>query len=66
MSEGRVAIIGAGPCGLAAARVLSEYGFEYDCLEAADDVGGIWNIERGGGGYRSLYSNTHINAMHCT
>jgi cation diffusion facilitator CzcD-associated flavoprotein CzcO len=43
--------------------VLQCYGFKVDCLEAGEDVGGIWNIERGGGGYRSLYANTHISAM---
>ncbi len=63
MSASRIAVIGAGPCGLAATRVLLGYGFDVDCLEAHDSVGGIWNIERGGGGYRSLYANTHINAM---
>ena len=59
-----VAILGAGPCGLAAAKTLGEFGVPYECLEARDGVGGIWNVEEGlGGGYRSLETNTSTNAM---
>ena len=64
MSNLKVAIIGAGPCGLAAAKTLGEFGIAYECLEAGNEVGGIWNIERGiGGGYRSLTTNTSIGGM---
>jgi cation diffusion facilitator CzcD-associated flavoprotein CzcO len=64
MAEPRVAVLGAGPCGLSACNTLAEFGIAYECLEASDDVGGIWNIERGpGGGYRSLHTNTSTKGM---
>lgn len=39
----RVAIIGAGPAGLVAARWLAARGLEPVLFEAADDLGGQWN-----------------------
>jgi thioredoxin reductase len=38
-----VAVIGAGPAGLAVARWLSAHGFEPILFEAADRLGGQWN-----------------------
>ncbi|MFK8021579.1 MAG: NAD(P)-binding protein, partial [Pseudomonadales bacterium] len=58
MTERKIAVIGAGPCGLPACKALAERGLAYECFEASDSVGGVWNIERGGGGYRSLHTNT--------
>jgi cation diffusion facilitator CzcD-associated flavoprotein CzcO len=58
MSASKIAVIGAGPCGLAAVKTLSEAGLSVDCFEAGEQIGGIWNVEAGGGGYRSLQSNT--------
>lgn len=63
MQEQKIAVIGAGPCGLAACKALAEYGLDYECLEASDGLGGIWNIEGGGGGYRSLQTNTSTGGM---
>jgi cation diffusion facilitator CzcD-associated flavoprotein CzcO len=64
MSDQLVAVIGAGPCGLAACKTLGEFGIAYECLEASAGLGGIWNIERGsGGGYRSLHTNTSTYGM---
>jgi cation diffusion facilitator CzcD-associated flavoprotein CzcO len=64
MAERSVAVIGAGPCGLSACKTLDEFGIEYECLEASESVGGIWNVERGpGGGYRSLQTNTSTGGM---
>lgn len=64
MGVQRVAVIGAGPCGLAACKTFADYGVEFDCLEASDAIGGIWNVERGhSGGYRSLQTNTSIPGM---
>ncbi|MEH6570544.1 MAG: NAD(P)-binding domain-containing protein [Halioglobus sp.] len=63
MEKQKVAVIGAGPCGLAACKTLAEYKLDYECLEASDTIGGIWNIERGGGGYRSLQTNTSTRGM---
>ena len=41
----RVAVIGAGPCGLAAARQFSKAGFDVRCFERHAEVGGNWNAE---------------------
>jgi cation diffusion facilitator CzcD-associated flavoprotein CzcO len=40
---GEVAVIGAGPAGLVAAKHLLEQGFEPVVLERADELGGQWN-----------------------
>jgi dimethylaniline monooxygenase (N-oxide forming) len=39
----RVAVIGAGPGGLVAAKHAIEAGFEVSLFEASDDLGGQWN-----------------------
>jgi dimethylaniline monooxygenase (N-oxide forming) len=39
----RVAVIGAGPGGLVAAKHAIEAGFEVSVFEASDDLGGQWN-----------------------
>ncbi len=38
----RFCVIGAGPCGLVAAKSLRERGLEFDVFEREDDVGGNW------------------------
>ncbi|XP_066152347.1 senecionine N-oxygenase-like [Euwallacea fornicatus] len=38
----RVAVIGAGPAGLAAARQVSSFGFELDVFEMKPELGGTW------------------------
>ena len=64
MADHRVAVIGAGPCGLPACKTLDEFGIDYECLEARPEIGGIWNVEHGpGGGYRSLHTNTPTGGM---
>ena len=40
----RVAVVGAGPAGLACATVLAARGHDVDLYEAADDVGGQFNL----------------------
>lgn len=45
----KIAIIGAGPSGLAAAKVFKERGIPFDCLEREGDIGGLWNPETGTG-----------------
>lgn len=62
-----IAVIGAGPCGLATCKTLAEFGIAYECFEASDSIGGIWNVERGSsGGYRSLQTNTSKPGMEFT
>ncbi|MFT4822828.1 MAG: cation diffusion facilitator CzcD-associated flavoprotein CzcO [Halioglobus sp.] len=63
MSNTKVAVIGAGPSGLAACKTLREFGLDYECLEAGEELGGIWNVEKGSGGYRSLQTNTSTGGM---
>ncbi|HNA66511.1 MAG TPA: NADPH-dependent 2,4-dienoyl-CoA reductase [Rhodocyclaceae bacterium] len=42
----RVAVVGAGPAGLAAATTLAERGHEVSLFDAADTVGGQFNLAR--------------------
>ncbi|MFC7220886.1 flavin-containing monooxygenase [Streptomyces polyrhachis] len=57
----RVCVIGAGMAGLAAARALAVRGVDFDCMERAADVGGIWRQAQAGErgpAYQSLHLNT--------
>lgn len=55
----RVAVIGAGPGGLAAARWLKSRGFESCLFEAAADLGGQWNCANSNSGvWPSMRTNT--------
>ena len=57
-----VAIIGAGPSGLAAAKNLKQNGIPYTLYEAGSRVGGQWVLESDSGmsaAYRSLQTNPH-------
>ncbi|KAK4884290.1 hypothetical protein RN001_000561 [Aquatica leii] len=38
----RIAVVGAGPCGLLTARRLLEHGYKYDVFEQAKTLGGTW------------------------
>lgn len=38
-------MIGAGVAGLATCQALRARGIEFDCFEAADDVGGLWHFD---------------------
>ncbi len=53
----RFCIIGAGPSGLAAAKNLKLADIPFDCFEASNDVGGIWNP----GNPASAYDTVHLN-----
>jgi cation diffusion facilitator CzcD-associated flavoprotein CzcO len=48
----KMALIGAGPVGLAMAKALAEHGISYEQLEADDDLGGNW--------YHGVYETVHI------
>jgi dimethylaniline monooxygenase (N-oxide forming) len=41
-----IAIIGAGPSGLASAHVLSSLGYQVSVFEKAPDIGGVWSHTR--------------------
>ncbi|MGH9940977.1 MAG: flavin-containing monooxygenase [Pyrinomonadaceae bacterium] len=47
-----LAVIGAGPVGLAVAKALRQHGIPYEQLEANDDLGGNW--------YHGVYETAHI------
>jgi dimethylaniline monooxygenase (N-oxide forming) len=62
----RVCVIGAGSSGIAAAKALHQRGFEFDCFEASDRVGGNWVFKNANGvsaAYRSLHINTSRERM---
>jgi dimethylaniline monooxygenase (N-oxide forming) len=56
----RVAVIGAGAAGLAAAKALCEAGMTPEVFEETETVGGLWVYREDGFGpaYRSLRTNT--------
>lgn len=53
----RVAVIGAGPSGLAAARNLDRQGFDVVGFEVHDDVGGLWDIDSP---TSTMYETAHL------
>ena len=52
-----IALIGAGPCGLAAARAFSRHGIAFEGFEAHTDVGGLWNIHNP---RSTVYDSAHL------
>ena len=56
----QVALIGAGPSGLAAARNLQKAGVPFQGFEAHTDVGGLWNIENP---RSTVYESAHLISM---
>ncbi len=56
-----VAIIGAGPSGLAAAKAALEQGLQPTVFEAANRIGGLWRI----GGYTWRGMRTNISKYNC-
>lgn len=59
MSDTRnsIALIGAGPSGLAAARNLQKAGLAFQGFEAYSDVGGLWNIANP---RSTVYESAHL------
>ena len=55
--DGRYCIVGAGPCGLLAARAFKLAGIPYDQFERHSNVGGIWDIDNPGS---SMYESAHF------
>jgi cation diffusion facilitator CzcD-associated flavoprotein CzcO len=56
-TEGRYALIGAGPAGLATAKTLAEQGIPFQGFELHSDVGGLWDIE---GPRSTMYDTAHL------
>jgi dimethylaniline monooxygenase (N-oxide forming) len=64
----RAAVIGAGACGLIAAKCLLEAGIEPVVFEKTETIGGLWNYaeelpDGGSPAYRSLRTNTSKQVM---
>jgi len=56
----RACVIGAGSCGLAAAKALYEGRVPFDCFEAGPVVGGLWRFENPNG-LSGCYSTLEMN-----
>ncbi len=56
-TEEMIALIGAGPSGLAGARNLQKLGIPFQGFEAHTDVGGLWNI---GNPRSTVYESAHL------
>ena len=62
----RVAVIGAGACGLTAVKALTDAHLPVQCFEKSDRVGGNWVFKNKNGlssAYRSLHINTSRERM---
>ncbi len=55
--EPKVAVVGAGPAGLATARALGAAGIDYTVFERHSDVGGLWDPENPGS---PVYDSAHF------
>ncbi|MGB0504622.1 MAG: flavin-containing monooxygenase [Pikeienuella sp.] len=56
-TENAIALIGAGPMGLAAAKLLSEHDIPFQGFELHSDVGGLWDIEAP---LSTMYESAHL------
>lgn len=56
-TQDQIALIGAGPSGLAGARNLHKQGLAFQGFEAHADVGGLWNIENP---RSTVYASAHL------
>jgi dimethylaniline monooxygenase (N-oxide forming) len=62
----KTCVIGAGSSGIAAVKALTEHGYEVDCYEKSDRVGGnwVWGNKNGmSASYKSLHINTSRERM---
>jgi cation diffusion facilitator CzcD-associated flavoprotein CzcO len=58
MAVKRFCIVGAGASGLAVAKTFAERGIPFDCFEALDEVGGVWNPASP----HAVYGSTFLNS----
>ena len=58
-----IALIGAGPSGLAGARALTRAGLPFHGFEAGPDVGGLWNIDNP---RSTVYESAHLISSRTT
>lgn len=63
--DASVAIIGAGPAGLAAGRSLLRRGVSLDWFEKGSMVGGLWRIDNDNGA-AAAYATLHLNSSRRT
>lgn len=59
-SSKRVAVVGAGACGICAAKVMKEGGFDVTVYEIGSRIGGMWCYENDNN-LSSAYRTLHIN-----
>lgn len=53
----KLALLGAGPMGLAMARNLRRFHLPFDAFELHDEVGGLWNIDNP---HSTMYESAHL------
>lgn len=63
MKPQRIAVVGAGPSGLAAARALGRAGIEVHGFEASTGVGGLWDIDNP---RSTMYESAHLISSRTT
>ena len=63
MKPTRIAVIGAGPSGLAATRALDRAGLDVVGFEASTDVGGLWDITNP---RSTMYESAHLISSRTT
>ncbi|MCA0873265.1 NAD(P)-binding domain-containing protein [Seohaeicola saemankumensis] len=56
-TRGKFALIGAGPMGLAMAKVMGEQGIAFEGFELHSDVGGLWDIDAP---RSTMYASAHL------
>ena len=56
----RIAVLGAGACGLCAAKTMAQSGFDVTIFEVGSQIGGLWCYENDNG-LSSAYRTLHIN-----
>lgn len=56
-TRGQFALIGAGPMGLAAAKLMTEQGIAFQGFELNSDVGGLWDIDAP---RSTMYDSAHL------